>query len=78
VLAVMAENGLARGETACKVYVMGEIRPSHPQRRIRERSDGLLHRLTSDQLTLGVDRDWANWPTCSAKPTRAVIWMIET
>ena len=80
VLAVMAENGLARGENGMQVYVMGEI-PSNVIRaaEFAERFDGFsIGSNDLTQLTLGVDRDSGELADLFSEADPAVIWMIET
>ena len=79
VLAVMAENGLKRGENGLQVYVMCEI-PSNVilANDFAERFDGFsigCNDLT--QLTLGVDRDSAELAELFDEQDEAVKWMIE-
>jgi pyruvate,water dikinase len=76
VLAVMAENGLKRGENGLEVYVMCEI-PSNVilASAFAERFDGFsIGSNDLTQLTLGVDRDSAD---VAQLFDEAVKWMIE-
>jgi pyruvate,water dikinase len=80
VLAVMADNGLKRGENGLQVYVMGEI-PSNVIRaaEFAERFDGFsIGSNDLTQLTLGVDRDSGELAALFSEADPAVIWMIET
>ena len=80
VLAVMAENGLSRGENGLQVYVMGEI-PSNVIRasEFASRFDGFsIGSNDLTQLTLGVDRDSGELAGIFREDDPAVIWMIET
>jgi pyruvate,water dikinase len=77
--AVMAENGLKRGENGLQVYVMGEI-PSNVIRaaEFAERFDGFsIGSNDLTQLTLGVDRDSGELAALFSEADPAVIWMIE-
>ena len=79
VLAVMAENGLKRGENGLQVYVMCEI-PSNVilAKEFAKRFDGFSigsNNLT--QLTLGVDRDSEELAGLFDEQDDAVKWMIE-
>ena len=80
VLAVMAENGLRRGEKALQVYVMCEI-PSNVilAKAFAERFDGFsIGSNDLTQLTLGVDRDSAELAELFDEQDEAVKWMIRT
>jgi pyruvate,water dikinase len=78
VLAVMAENGLRRGENELQVYVMCEI-PSNVilAAKFAERFDGFsIGSNDLTQLTLGVDRDSAELAALFDEQDDAVKWMI--
>jgi pyruvate,water dikinase len=78
VLAIMAENGLRRGESGLKVYVMCEI-PSNVilAKAFAERFDGFsIGSNDLTQLTLGVDRDSAELAGLFDEQDEAVKWMI--
>ena len=78
VLAVMAENGLRRGEDGLEVYVMCEI-PSNVvlARQFAQRFDGFsIGSNDLTQLTLGVDRDSAELAELFDEQDEAVKWMI--
>jgi pyruvate,water dikinase len=80
VLAVMAENGLRRGEDGLEVYVMAEI-PSNVvlAREFAERFDGFsIGSNDLTQLTLGVDRDSSELAGLFDEQDPAVEWMIES
>jgi pyruvate, water dikinase len=80
VLAVMAENGLKRGENGLQVYVMCEI-PSNVilARQFAERFDGFsIGSNDLTQLTLGVDRDSEDLAGLFDEQDEAVRWMIAT
>ena len=79
VLAVMAENGLRRGEKGLEVYVMCEI-PSNVilAKAFAERFDGFsIGSNDLTQLTLGVDRDSEALADLFDEQDDAVKWMIE-
>ena len=79
VLAVMAENGLQRGENGLEVYVMCEI-PSNVilASAFAKRFDGFsIGSNDLTQLTLGVDRDSADLAQLFDEQDEAVKWMIE-
>jgi pyruvate,water dikinase len=79
VLAVMAENGLKRGENGLQVYVMCEI-PSNVilAPAFAERFDGFsIGSNDLTQLTLGVDRDSEELAELFDEQDDAVKWMIE-
>ncbi len=79
VLAVMAENGLKRGEKGLQVYVMCEV-PSNVilARQFAERFDGFsIGSNDLTQLTLGVDRDSEALAALFDERDEAVKWMIE-
>jgi pyruvate,water dikinase len=78
VLAVMAENGLRRGENGLQVYVMCEI-PSNVilAAQFAEHFDGFsIGSNDLTQLTLGVDRDSAELAGLFDEQDEAVEWMI--
>jgi pyruvate,water dikinase len=80
VLAVMADNGLRRGEAGLQVYVMCEI-PSNVilARAFAERFDGFsIGSNDLTQLTLGVDRDSAELADLFDEQNEAVKWMIRS
>jgi pyruvate, water dikinase len=78
VLAVMAEEGLTRGENGLEVYVMCEI-PSNvilaPE--FAKRFDGFsIGSNDLTQLTLGVDRDAGDLASLFDEQDAAVKWML--
>jgi pyruvate,water dikinase len=78
VLAVMAENGLKRGENGLQVYLMCEI-PSNVilAKEFAARFDGLsIGSNDLTQLTLGVDRDSETLAELFDERDAAVKWMI--
>ena len=78
VLAVMAENGLKRGENRLQVYVMCEI-PSNVilAADFATRFDGFsIGSNDLTQLTLGVDRDSGELASLFDEQDAAVKWMI--
>jgi pyruvate, water dikinase len=80
VLAVMAANGLKRGEKDLQVYVMCEI-PSNVilAKAFAERFDGFsIGSNDLTQLTLGVDRDSEELAGLFDEQDDAVKWMIES
>ena len=80
VLAVMAENGLKRGENGLQVYVMCEI-PSNVilAREFARRFDGFsIGSNDLTQLTLGVDRDSSELAGLFDEQDEAVKWMIQS
>jgi pyruvate,water dikinase len=80
VLAVMAENGLKRGEKGLQVYVMCEI-PSNVilAKEFAERFDGFsIGSNDLTQLTLGVDRDSSELAGLFDEQDEAVKWMIHS
>jgi len=80
VLAVMAENGLVRGERGLEVYVMGEI-PSNVvlAGEFAHRFDGFsIGSNDLTQLTLGVERDSELLAELFSEQDAAVQWMIRT
>ena len=80
VLAVMAENGLRRGENGLQVYVMCEI-PSNVilAKSFAQRFDGFsIGSNDLTQLTLGVDRDSAELAELFDEQDEAVKWMIRS
>jgi pyruvate,water dikinase len=80
VLEVMAANGLKRGESDLKIYVMCEI-PSNVilARAFAERFDGFsIGSNDLTQLTLGVDRDAEDLAELFDEQDPAVKWMIES
>jgi pyruvate, water dikinase len=80
VLAVMAENGLRRGENDLQIYVMCEI-PSNVilAKSFVQRFDGFsIGSNDLTQLTLGVDRDSAELAALFDEQDEAVKWMIRS
>jgi pyruvate,water dikinase len=80
VLAVMAENGLVRGERGLQVYVMCEI-PSNVilAAEFAARFDGFsIGSNDLTQLTLGVERDSELLAPLFSEQDAAVQWMIRT
>jgi pyruvate,water dikinase len=80
VLAVMAENGLVRGENGLQVYVMCEI-PSNVilATEFAQKFDGFsIGSNDLTQLTLGVDRDSGDLADLFDERDPAVLWMIRT
>jgi pyruvate, water dikinase len=80
VLAVMAENGLTRGENGLEIYVMCEI-PSNVilAKDFAERFDGFsIGSNDLTQLTLGVDRDSEELAELFDEQDEAVKWMIRS
>ena len=80
VLAVMAENGLQRGENGLEIYVMCEI-PSNVilAKSFAERFDGFsIGSNDLTQLTLGVDRNSEDLAELFDEQDDAVKWMIES
>jgi pyruvate,water dikinase len=78
VLAVMAENGLKRGQSGLEVYVMCEI-PSNVilADAFAQRFDGFsIGSNDLTQLTLGVDRDSEALAELFDEQDEAVKWMI--
>ena len=78
VLAVMAGNGLKRGENGLEVYVMCEI-PSNVilAEDFSDRFDGFsIGSNDLTQLTLGVDRDSGDLADVFDERNPAVLWMI--
>ena len=79
VLAVMADNGLKRGENGLQVFVMCEI-PSNVilAGEFAKRFDGFsIGSNDLTQLTLGVDRDSEELSGLFSEHDPAVKWMIE-
>ncbi|MEM7529790.1 MAG: phosphoenolpyruvate synthase [Pseudomonadota bacterium] len=80
VLAVMAENGLRRGEDALEIYVMCEI-PSNviEAEAFAQRFDGFsIGSNDLTQLTLGIDRDSDALAPLFDETEPSVVWMIRT
>lgn len=80
VLAVMAANGLRRGENGLEIYVMCEI-PSNVilATAFAERFDGFsIGSNDLTQLVLGVDRDSTELADLFDEQDEAVKWMIRT
>ncbi len=78
VLAVMKQNGIARGEDGLEVYVMCEI-PSNVilAKQFAKRFDGFsIGSNDLTQLTLGVDRDSSELAGLFDEQDEAVKWMI--
>jgi len=80
VLAVMAEEGLERGQEGLEFYVMCEV-PSNVilAREFAERFDGFsIGSNDLTQLTLGIDRDSDKLSGLFNERDPAVVWMIRT
>ena len=80
VLAVMAEEGLTRGENGLEVYVMCEV-PSNVilAEEFAKRFDGFsIGSNDLTQLTLGIDRDSDRLSSLFNERDPAVVWMIRT
>jgi pyruvate,water dikinase len=80
VLAVLAEEGLARGQAGLEVYMMCEI-PANVvlAEQFAERFDGFsIGSNDLTQLTLGVDRDAGDLAELFDEQDPAVTWMIRT
>lgn len=80
VLAIMAENGLQRGQDGLQVYVMCEI-PSNVilAEEFANRFDGFsIGSNDLTQLTLGVDRDSEDLAELFDESDPSVLWMIRT
>ncbi|SHG88833.1 phosphoenolpyruvate synthase [Marivita hallyeonensis] len=80
VLAVMAEEGLTRGENGLQIYVMCEV-PSNVilAEAFAERFDGFsIGSNDLTQLTLGIDRDSDQLAPLFDERHDAVQWMIRT
>lgn len=78
VIAVMAENGLERGQKGLEIYVMSEI-PANVilAEEFARRFDGFsIGSNDLTQLTLGVDRDAEDLSTLFSEKNAAVKWMI--
>ena len=80
VLAVMAEEGLKRGEGGLQIYVMCEV-PSNVilAGEFASRFDGFsIGSNDLTQLTLGIDRDSDKLASIFDEKHAAVVWMIRT
>ena len=80
VLAVMANEGLTRGEDGLEVYVMCEV-PSNVilAEQFAQRFDGFsIGSNDLTQLTLGIDRDSDQLAGLFNERDEAVLWMIRT
>jgi pyruvate,water dikinase len=80
VLAVMKENGLARGKDGLQVYVMCEV-PSNVilAEEFAKRFDGFsIGSNDLTQLTLGIDRDSDKLADLFDERHPAVVWMIRS
>ena len=80
VLAIMAEEGLVRGQDGLEFYVMCEV-PSNVvlADEFAKRFDGFsIGSNDLTQLTLGVDRDSDRLSSLFNERDPAVVWMIET
>jgi pyruvate,water dikinase len=78
VLAVMADNGLQRGEKGLQVYVMCEI-PSNVilAAQFANHFDGFsIGSNDLTQLTLGIDRDSSELASLFDEQDEAVKWML--
>ncbi len=80
VLAVMAEEGLTRGQDGLEVYIMCEVPSNVIQAdEFAKRFDGFsIGSNDLTQLTLGIDRDSDRLSDLFNERDPAVVWMIQT